>query len=92
VFDAREARDKGLVHRVVADGALDAEVQATAGRIAAGAPLVARWHKRFIHRLSADVILTESQWNEGYACFDTEDYREGLAAFLAKREPQFRGK
>ena len=92
VFDAREARDKGLVHRVVADGALDAEVRTTAERIVSGAPLVARWHKRFIHRLSTHDPLTEAQWNEGYACFDSEDYREGLAAFLAKREPRFRGK
>jgi len=92
VFDAREARDKGLVHRVVADAALEAEVQAAAGRIAAGAPLVARWHKRFIHRLSAQPSLTETDWNEGYACFDTDDYREGLRAFLAKQEPSFKGK
>jgi len=92
VFDAREALDKGLVHRVVADAALESEARASAERIAAGAPLVARWHKRFIDRLAAPPQLSEADWNEGYACFDTEDYREGLAAFLAKREPRFRGK
>ncbi len=92
VFDAHEARDKRLVHRVVADESLEAEVQAAAARIAAGAPLVARWHKRFIHRLSVPPSLTEADWNEGYACFDTEDYREGMSAFLAKRDPRFRGK
>jgi len=92
VFGAQEARDKGLVHRVVADAVLEEEVRATATRIAAGAPLVARWHKRFIRRLSAQPPLTEAELNEGYTCFDTEDYREGLAAFLAKRAPRFRGK
>ena len=92
VFDAHEALDKGLIHRVVTDSTLDSEVRATADRIAAGAPLVARWHKRFIAGLAAAPDLSEADWNEGYACFDTEDYREGLAAFLAKREPRFRGK
>lgn len=92
VFDAREARDKRLVHRVVDDAALESEVQASAARISSGAPLVARWHKRFIHRLFAQPTLTETDWNEGYACFDTEDYREGLRAFLAKQEPRFEGK
>ncbi|HXX84321.1 MAG TPA: enoyl-CoA hydratase-related protein [Casimicrobiaceae bacterium] len=92
VFDAREALDKGLVHRVVSDAALEDEVRTSAARIVAGAPLVARWHKRFIRRLSGQPPLTEAELNEGYACFDTEDYREGLAAFLKKREPRFRGK
>ena len=30
--------------------------------------------------------------DEGYACFDTEDYRIGFKAFLAKQKPQFKGK
>ena len=45
IFGADEALRMGLVNRVVADGELDAEVAATAARIAEGAPLVARWHK-----------------------------------------------
>jgi enoyl-CoA hydratase len=92
VFDAREASAKGLVHRVVADGDVEAEVRATAQRVAAGAPLVARWHKRFIRKLAAVTELPPEAWNEAYACFDTDDYREGLRAFLAKEKPQFRGR
>ncbi len=52
IFDAAEAKEKRLVTRVVADGEVAAEAQATAQRIAEGAPLVARWHKRFARRLA----------------------------------------
>jgi enoyl-CoA hydratase len=92
VFDAREAHAKGLVQRVVADGQVEPEVRAAAARIAAGAPLVARWHKQFIRRLRPREQLSAAEWNEGFACFDTEDYREGLRAFLEKQPPQFRGR
>ena len=92
VFSAAEAKDKGLVNRVVADGQVEAEAHAAAARIAAGAPLVARWHKKFAHRLADPRPLTEPERDEGYACFDTEDYRIGFKAFLAKQKPQFKGK
>src|SRR5581483_3773754 len=51
VFGATAAYQKGLVTRVVPDAAVETEAYATARRIAAGAPLAARWHKRFIRRL-----------------------------------------
>ena len=91
VFGAQEAFDKGLVQRVVADQDVAAEARAAAERIAAGAPLVARWHKQFVRRLSATPQLSDADWAEGYACFDTADFREGLASFLAKRAPRFHG-
>ena len=92
LFSAQEAYAKGLVNRVVADDAVEREAYATAERIAAGAPLVARWHKQFIERLTPRVALTPEEWDEGYACFDTADYREGVEAFLAKRKPVFQGR
>ena len=92
VFDAAEALQKRLVNRVVADDQVEAEAYAAAQRIAAGAPLVARWHKQFIERLTVRAAIPPQQWDEGFACFDSEDYREGVAAFLAKRTPRFAAK
>jgi enoyl-CoA hydratase/carnithine racemase len=92
VFDAREALAKRLVNRVVADSEVEREAYALAARIAAGAPLVARWHKQFIERLDPLPQVSTQEWNEGFACFDTEDYRIGVDAFLAKTKPQFKGR
>ncbi len=52
IFGAAEAKDKRLVTRVVPDAEVAAEALATAQRIADGAPLVARWHKKFARRLA----------------------------------------
>ncbi len=92
VFDAAEAKDKGLVTRVVADGEVEAEAYAAARRIAAGAALVARWHKQFLRRLADPRPLTEAETDEGFACFGTEDFAAGTRAFLAKTEPEFKGR
>jgi len=92
VFGAEEALQKGLVTRVVADDRVEEEVYATARRIADGAPLVARWHKQFMRRLHDPAPLTGAELDEGYACYDTEDFRTGYQAFLAKTKPGFKGR
>jgi enoyl-CoA hydratase len=92
IFGAAEAKEKGLVTRVVADAEVDEEAMATARRIAEGAPLVARWHKKFARRLAEDRPLSVPELEEGYACYDTEDFRIGYRAFLDKVKPDFKGR
>ncbi|MEI8303898.1 MAG: enoyl-CoA hydratase-related protein [Burkholderiales bacterium] len=92
IFHAQEAREKRLVTRVVPDDQVAAQARASAERIAAGAPLVARWHKRFARRLREPAPLTHAEYLEGFDCFDTEDFRRGYHAFLAKQPPDFIGR
>ncbi len=92
VFGAREALDKRLVHRVLPDAEVEAEAYATARRIAAGAPLVARWHKQFLRQIESGRPLTDAQRDEGFRCYDSEDFRIGYQAFLTKRTPEFVGR
>ena len=92
IFGAEEAKEKGVVTRVVDDATVIDEAYAAARRVADGAPLVARWHKKFARRLADPRGLSHSELDEAYACFGTEDFRIGYKAFLAKQKPDFKGK
>ena len=92
IFGAAEALAKGLVTRVVADGEVVAEAYASAERICAGAPLVARWHKQWLRRLQQGAPLSDAELRDSFAFLATDDYREGLAAFIDKRKPEFHGR
>lgn len=90
ILNAGEAYAKGLLTRVVTDAQVSDEAYASARRICAGAPLVAGWHKQWINRLLDGRPLSDEEKVASFAFLDTEDYREGLNAFLEKRKPRFK--
>ena len=90
---ADEAHRIGLVNRVVPDEALATEAQALAGRLAMGAPRAMALTKRaLVDALESDfgVAIETEAILQGIAG-RTADHQEGIAAFVEKRQPRFRG-
>jgi len=92
IIGSAEAEHMGIVSRVVPDTKVTDEAMAAAHRIAAGAPLVHRWHKKFLDRLADSVPLSDAEKDEGFACYDTNDFQIGYQAFLEKKTPKFTGR
>ncbi len=92
VFGSREAKAKGLVTRVVPDSEVERETYATARRIADGAPLANRLHKKFAYRLLDPKPQTQAEVDQGFEIVGTEDHREGYRAFLTKTKPRFKAR
>jgi len=90
IFDALGGKEKGLVTRVVADAEVAAEARATAQRIAEGAPLVARWHKQFARRLARCASAHRGEYDECFACFDSEDFRHRLRGIPGQTKTRIR--
>ena len=94
IIDAAEAERIGLVSRVVPHDSLMDEANALASKIAANPPLALRYMKEGLRRsrhgdvreLGAFVGRTLG------TLFQTEDHKEGVASFLEKREPVFKGR
>lgn len=91
LLDSRAALACGLASRVFPDDRLESECGDLVQRIVSGAPLVNRWHKRFVRRLE-DGWPGPEERAEAYESFETRDYEEGTQAFLQKRPARFEGR
>jgi enoyl-CoA hydratase/carnithine racemase len=93
LIDAREAERIGLVTRVVPHDELNAAVEDMAHKLASGPPLAIAGAKKLIYRgLSQDLESALDDIMQEYSALcRTRDHREALEAFLAKREPRFKG-
>jgi enoyl-CoA hydratase len=92
LIDAAEAATLGLVTRTADAATIDETVRELARTIAANAPLTIRAAKAATHRLALRRRLEQGQDEDLLAlCYESHDFREGVAAFLAKRKPSFTG-
>jgi enoyl-CoA hydratase/carnithine racemase len=94
IVSAAEAKDFGLVNRVVADADLDDFVAAWAARLVASPPVAIAQTKRLLNN-AMNVTMEEALDDEGAAQtvnFGTKDTPEAIIAFMEKREPKFHGR
>jgi len=94
ILDAAQALEFGLVSRVVPHDDLLREVHDLAARIALGPTGALKMAKRIMYT-GIDGTLDETLELESYyqgICFNTDEFREGVAAFLEKRQPDFHKK
>lgn len=94
IVEAGEANELGLVLKVVESERLAGAAQELAEALSAGAPVPQMLAKRTLDRsfeLSFEEALEQESQGQ-VICFATEDIVEGVASFLEKREPNFKGK
>jgi enoyl-CoA hydratase/carnithine racemase len=92
-FSSAEAREMGLVNRVVPDGELESFVNGYAEAIAGNAPLTVNAVKFITGQVVKDESSRDMQRCADMVaqCFASQDYVEGRTAFMEKRKPRFTG-
>jgi enoyl-CoA hydratase len=93
-LSAREALDAGLVSRVVAREAWLDEAKRLAHDIAAKGPVATRLAKEAVDRAAEGPLSLGLEYERRllYLSFASDDAKEGLAAFVEKRKPEFKGR
>ena len=92
-FSAEEARAMGFVHEVVAPDALEARVGELVALLVANGPAAVKACKRLVHDVAGAPITAELRAETARRIADiraSEEGREGVQAFLHKREPAWR--
>lgn len=93
-ISAEEAKEIGIVNRVVPADSLMDETMKLAKKLAEKAPISIGMTKKIMNQhLNRDVkVLLELEAQGQEICFQTEDFQEGARAFFEKRQPRFQGK
>ncbi len=91
---AARAHELGLVNRVVAADQLEAEVAALASKLAAGPTQAFAQTKRLLNQTFETPMRAhlDDEIRRFAACAATEDFKEGVTAFVEKRKPEFKGR
>jgi 2-(1,2-epoxy-1,2-dihydrophenyl)acetyl-CoA isomerase len=94
VIDAETAERKGLFNKVVDDDTLEEETLKMARKLAEGPPIALAMMKKLFNMSSQIDLETciEVETGMQLVCKDTEDYKEGVASFVERRQPVFKGR